>query len=90
MAGVPAIFATAFEFVWVLVRVEVLPPIAANTLTPRPRMDEVIHAHCYLPNARDSALVVIVVIPVVLRVPAMLVFIPPAMTGLPAVLPRFV
>ena len=88
MAGLPAIFAAAFEFV--LVRVDVLPRIAANTLTPRPRMDEVIHAHCYLPSARDSALVVIVVIPVALRVPAMLVFIPPAMTGVPAVLPRFV
>jgi hypothetical protein len=88
MAGVPAIVEAVFE--GVLVRVDVPPPIAANTLTPRPRMEEVIHAHCYLPSARDSALVVIVVIPVVLRVPAMLVFIPPAMAGVPAVLPRCV
>jgi hypothetical protein len=34
--------------------------------------------------------VVIVVIPIAIHMPAMLVFIPPSMTGAPAVLPRFV
>jgi hypothetical protein len=34
--------------------------------------------------------VVIVVIPIAFRTPAMLVFIPPSMTGAPAVLPRLV
>ena len=39
---------------------------------------------------KDSVLVVIVVIPIAFRMPAMLMFIPPSMTGAPAVLPRFV
>lgn len=34
--------------------------------------------------------IVVVVIPVVIRVPAMFVFIPPSMIGAPAALPRFV
>jgi hypothetical protein len=38
---------------------------------------------------KDSALVVIVVIPIAFGMPAMLVFIPPSMTAVPAALPRF-
>jgi hypothetical protein len=34
--------------------------------------------------------VVIMVVPIAFRMPAMLMFIPPSMTGAPAVLPRFV
>jgi hypothetical protein len=34
--------------------------------------------------------VVVVIIPIVFRMPAMLMFIPPSMTGVPAALPRFV
>ena len=34
--------------------------------------------------------IVVVVIPIAVRMPATLVFIPPSMTGAPAVLPRFV
>jgi hypothetical protein len=41
---------------------------------------------------KDSVLVVVVitVIPIAFRVPAMLVFIPPSMTSVPTPLPRFV
>jgi hypothetical protein len=34
--------------------------------------------------------IVIMVVPIAFRMPAMLMFIPPSMTGAPAVLPRFV
>jgi hypothetical protein len=34
--------------------------------------------------------IVVAVIPIVFRMPAMLMFIPPSMTGAPAVLARFV
>jgi hypothetical protein len=42
-------------------------------------------------HEEDSVLVavVIVVIPIAFRMPAMLVFIPPSMTAVPAALPRF-
>jgi glycine/D-amino acid oxidase-like deaminating enzyme len=38
----------------------------------------------------DNSVAVIVVIPIAFRMPAMLVFIPPSMTHIPAALPRFV
>jgi hypothetical protein len=37
-----------------------------------------------------AVLIVIVVIPIAFRMPAMFVFIPPSMTGAPAAFPRFV
>jgi hypothetical protein len=54
------------------------------------RAPEVLHRHFLKEEDSVVVAVVIMVIPIAFRMPAMLMFIPPSMTGAPAVLPRFV
>jgi hypothetical protein len=54
------------------------------------RVPESQHALILSWKKSNSVLIVIMVIPIALRMPAMCVFIPPAVIGTPAVLARFV
>jgi len=48
------------------------------------------HLHLQSDSPVIALVIVVVIIPIMFRVPAMLVFIPPTMVGTPAVLTRFV